>query len=81
MNVPILFAASEFLTDLFLNHFILMATILVVIVVLILAAIFGGKSLVWRGVEDPDFIYRKILSEIALMTRAGKQTEDETEVE
>jgi len=80
MNIPTIIAA-DFLTDFFLDHFILLMTILVVVAVAILAAIFGGKSLVWRGVEDPGFVYRKILSEISFLTRAGKQTEDETEVE
>jgi len=61
--------------------FILFVTIVVVVVVAVLGAIFGGRSLVWRGVEDPDFVYRKILSEISLMTRLSRQTEEETEAD
>jgi len=63
------------------DYFIIIVTVIVLIVVAVLALIFGGRSLVWRGVDDPRFVYRKILSEINLMSRFVRRNEDETEAE
>jgi len=63
------------------NLVIIAVTIVVIIIMAILSVIFGARSITWRGIEDADYVYRKVLSEINLMRRLSQRVEDETEAD
>ena len=63
------------------NLVILLVTIIVIAVMAVLSIIFGARSVTWRGIEDADYVYRKVLSEINLMRRLSLRVEDETEAD
>jgi len=75
------FVATNTDIDSMVNSWMLWVTIAVVVFIGVMMLIFGGRSITWRGIEDADYVYRKILSEINLIRRITQRIEDETEAE